>query len=197
VFRIGVSAKARFAVGLRFPREPLRGGLNGMTWPLCSMGSGAQICPAIQSIGMRPEWRAESQPFALLILFDIAYHAAGLLPHLSDSNSRLPPMKMFLRVIRQTVAVILGLRFGRLRSARAGELELNYGVLQWWSRSGINVCEIFGVVRFSTFATWGNSGIEPDRGKGISSPGTYEASLMWPRNDGERQWNTMSDWTCH
>jgi hypothetical protein len=56
--------------------------------------------------------------------------------------------------------------------------------------------EIFGVVRFSTFATWGNSGIEPDKGKGISSPGTYEASLMWPRNDGERQWNTMSDWTC-
>src|SRR5271155_5839226 len=27
-----------------------------------------------------------------------------------------------------------------------------------------------------TSATWGNSGIEPDRGKGISSPGTYEAS---------------------
>jgi hypothetical protein len=23
--------------------------------------------------------------------------------------------------------------------------------------------------------TWGNSGIEPDKGKGISSPGTYEA----------------------
>ena len=46
-----------------------------------------------------------------------------------------------------------------------------------------------------TFATWGNSGIEPDKGKGISSPGMYEASLMWPRNDGERQWNTMSDWT--
>ena len=46
-----------------------------------------------------------------------------------------------------------------------------------------------------TFATWGNSGIEPDKGKGISSPGTYEASLMWPCNDGERQWNTMSDWT--
>ena len=46
-----------------------------------------------------------------------------------------------------------------------------------------------------SFATWGNSGIEPDKGKGISSPGTYEASLMWLRNDGERQWNTMSDWT--
>jgi hypothetical protein len=72
---------------LRFPRKPLRGGLNGMTWPLCSIGSGAQICPVIHSIGMRPEWRAESQPVALLILFDIAYHAAGLLPHLSDSNS--------------------------------------------------------------------------------------------------------------
>src|SRR5882757_3836527 len=44
-----------------------------------------------------------------------------------------------------------------------------------------------------TFATWGNSGIEPDKGKGLSSPGTYEASLMWPRNDGKRQWSTMSD----
>jgi hypothetical protein len=51
----------------------------------------------------------------------------------------------------------------------------------------------FRFVRLSTFATWGNSGIEPDKGKGISSPGTYEASLLWPCNDGERQWNTMSD----
>jgi hypothetical protein len=32
-----------------------------------------------------------------------------------------------------------------------------------------------------TFSTWGNSGIEPDKGKGISSPGMYEAILhrMW------------------
>jgi hypothetical protein len=29
----------------------------------------------------------------------------------------------------------------------------SYGVLQWRSRLKINVCEIFGVVRFSTFAT--------------------------------------------
>ena len=49
--------------------------------------------------------------------------------------------------------------------------------------------------RKNPFSTWGNSGIEPDEGKGISSPGTYEAILMWPRSDGERQWNTMSDWT--
>jgi hypothetical protein len=56
--------------------------------------------------------------------------------------------------------------------------------------------ENLAAVAFGTFATWGNSGIEPDKGKGISSPGTYEASLMGPRNDGERQWNTMSDWTC-
>ena len=77
-----------------------------------------------------------------------------------------------------------------------GALYERYGVLQWWSRLKISFCEIFGVVRFSTLATWGNSGIEPDKGKGISSPGTYEASLMWPPNDGERQWNTMSDWTC-
>jgi hypothetical protein len=38
--------------------------------------------------------------------------------------------------------------------------------------------------------------IEPDKGQGISSPGTYRASLVWPCNDGERQWCTMSDWTC-
>ena len=31
-------------------------------------------------------------------------------------------------------------------------------------------------MQHSTFATWGNSGIEPDKGKGISSPGTYEAT---------------------
>ena len=34
------------------------------------------------------------------------------------------------------------------------------------------ICEIFGARQFSTFSTWGNSGIEPDKGKGISSPGT-------------------------
>ena len=47
-----------------------------------------------------------------------------------------------------------------------------------------------------TFAPWGNSGIEPDKGKGISSPGTYEVGLMRPLNEGERLWNTMSGWTC-
>jgi hypothetical protein len=36
----------------------------------------------------------------------------------------------------------------------------------------IDFRESFRDVRFSTFATWGNSGIEPDKGKGISSPGT-------------------------
>jgi hypothetical protein len=28
-----------------------------------------------------------------------------------------------------------------------------YGILRWRSRLKINICEIFGVVRFSTFAT--------------------------------------------
>src|SRR5882672_1421749 len=55
-----------------------------------------------------------------------------------------------------------------------------YGVSPWRSRLKINFCEIFTAVRFSTFATWGNSGIEPDKGKGIGSPGTYEANPMWP-----------------
>src|SRR4030081_1144193 len=32
--------------------------------------------------------------------------------------------------------------------------------------------------------------------RGISSPGKYGASLMRPCNDGERQWNLMSDLTC-
>ena len=41
-----------------------------------------------------------------------------------------------------------------------------YGVLQWWSWLKISFCEIFGIVQFSTFATWGNSGIEPDKGQG-------------------------------
>jgi len=70
-----------------------------------------------------------------------------------------------------------------------------YRALQQKGRLKLDFREIFSVVRFSNFATWGNSGIEPDKGKGISSPGRYEASLMWPRNDGERQWNAMSDWT--
>jgi hypothetical protein len=53
------------------------------------------------------------------------------------------------------------------------------------------------VGRFNqSFATWGNSGIEPDEGKGISSPGRDEVNLMGPRNNGERQWHIMWGWTC-
>jgi hypothetical protein len=33
-----------------FPRKPLRGAVNGMTWPPCSIGSGSQIVPVIKSI---------------------------------------------------------------------------------------------------------------------------------------------------
>jgi hypothetical protein len=33
------------------------------------------------------------------------------------------------------------------------------------------------------------------KAQGISSPGTHEAILMWPRSDGEQQWNAMWDWT--
>src|SRR5262249_51348281 len=39
-------------------------------------------------------------------------------------------------------------------------------------------------------------GASQTKAHGISSPGTNEASLMWPPNDGERQWNIMLDWTC-
>ena len=45
------------------------------------------------------------------------------------------------------------------------------------------------------FYTWGNSGIEPYSGSGNSSPGTDKADVR-PRNHGEPQWSTMSDWTC-
>jgi hypothetical protein len=34
------------------------------------------------------------------------------------------------------------------------------------------------------------------KAQGISSPGTYEAMLMWPRNGGELRWSIMLDWTC-
>jgi hypothetical protein len=33
-----------------------------------------------------------------------------------------------------------------------------------------------GIMRRKKY--WGNSGIEPDQGKGISSPGKYKARLM-------------------
>src|SRR5262245_22573540 len=33
------------------------------------------------------------------------------------------------------------------------------------------------------------------KAQGISSPGTHEAILMWPRSDGEQRWNAMWDWT--
>ena len=53
-----------------------------------------------------------------------------------------------------------------------GPAHRRYRALQQWRCPKICFREIFGIVRFSTFATWGNSGIEPDKGKGISSPGT-------------------------
>jgi hypothetical protein len=39
-------------------------------------------------------------------------------------------------------------------------------------------------------------GSSQTKAQGISSPGMYEANLMWLLNDGERQWNIMLDWTC-
>ena len=106
--------------------------------------------------------------------------------------------KVFLGILEPLMRFARGDMRDRIVSHKNdhGASYRRYGVLPRRSRLKISFCEIFGVVRFSTLATWGNSGIEPDKGKGISSPGTYEASLMWPRNDGERQWNTMSDWTC-
>jgi transposase len=48
-----------------------------------------------------------------------------------------------------------------------------YRALQWQKSPMRYIREIFRAPRFSSFSTWGNSGIEPDKGKGISSPGTY------------------------
>ena len=61
---------------LLFPRKPLRGAVNGMTGPPCSIGSGAQICPIIRSIHMLRGGvgSRELSLFALLILFDMACH---------------------------------------------------------------------------------------------------------------------------
>jgi hypothetical protein len=52
-----------------------------------------------------------------------------------------------------------------------------------WSLTSPSVGRTSGAENFAhelegTFSTWGNSGIEPDKGKGISSPGMHEASLM-------------------
>jgi hypothetical protein len=71
-----------------FPRKPLRGAVNGMTWQPCSIGSGAQICPVDQSMHMVGQaWEPHKLSlFACLILFDIACDAARNLHHLSDYN---------------------------------------------------------------------------------------------------------------
>jgi len=39
-------------------------------------------------------------------------------------------------------------------------------------------------------------GSSKQRTRDISSPGTYEAGLMWPRNDGERHGYYVGTWTC-
>ena len=44
-------------------------------------------------------------------------------------------------------------------------------------------------------ATWGNSGIEPDKGWESALQECIRPALCWSCNDGDRQWNTMLDWT--
>ena len=57
---------------LRFPRKPLRGAVNGMTWPPCSMGSGAQISPVDQSMHMVGRGvRSRTSSAALLCSFSL------------------------------------------------------------------------------------------------------------------------------
>jgi hypothetical protein len=70
-----------------------------------------------------------------------------------------------------------------------------YAALQWRSRLKISFREIFGVVRFSTFATWSNSGIEPNKGTGNQLSRDTGANLIWPSNNGEARWSTLLGWT--
>ena len=96
------------------------------------------------------------------------------------------------RFLRISVAARL---FGTDTEVRGRSCVKRYGPSRREARDASAVLTISVHQSKKTFATWGNSGIEPDKGKGISSPGMYEARLMRPCNDGERQWNTMSDWT--
>jgi hypothetical protein len=61
---------------LFFPRKPLRGAVNGMTWPPCSIGSGSQICPVIKSIhilrgGVRSRTTLASFPCSFSLIWHV------------------------------------------------------------------------------------------------------------------------------
>jgi hypothetical protein len=54
--------------------------------------------------------------------------------------------------------------------------------LQRRRRIKIDIREIFGIARFSTFATWGNSGIEPDKGEGRRTAGRKDRKASADEN---------------
>ena len=49
------------------------------------------------------------------------------------------------------------------------------------SRPSARFCANFAEAAFSTFSTWGNSGIEPDKDLGNQLSRDRGASLMWPQ----------------
>jgi len=71
---------------------------------------------------------------------------------------------------------------------------------QWRSRSAFSTVEAAKNQQSPTMNNGFQHGVIPGssqtKAQRISSLGTDEAILMWPRNDGERQWNIMLDWTC-
>jgi hypothetical protein len=61
--------------------------------------------------------------------------------------------------------------------SRATEVASEFSVRGWgpsnsYTKNAPAALRIFDTFSKMAFATWGNSGIEPDKGKGISSPGT-------------------------
>src|ERR1035437_6837987 len=73
---------------LRFPRTPLRGAVNGMTWPPCSIGSGAQISPVDQSMHMVGRGvRSRTSSASLLCSFSLI---SRVMQRVYRSGLRLP-----------------------------------------------------------------------------------------------------------
>jgi hypothetical protein len=66
---------------LPFSRKPLRGAVNGMTWPPCSIGSGSQIVPVIKSIHiLRGGVRSRTTPASFPCSFSLIWRAMPCAP---------------------------------------------------------------------------------------------------------------------
>ena len=148
------------------------------------LGEGCAVlayCRTGRTDPLPPNSRRAAPPICPALIFDRYRSSTVVFP--LPTNSARPP-----RPAEQVNVTLFICRKGYEQSDSIKTAQaLRAGPLTPRGRNGKNCIRARKIVNLGSgrrgcsifdFATWGNSGIEPDKGKGISSPGTYEASLM-------------------